>query len=273
MIKKAIYVSTILILLILAIKIYSNEKSWAIKFYTDNGKNQRRTLIYIKGDNMKLVTKDETYLYNSFSKKTSFINHKNKTYWTGNLPDFRKAVTKIEIQTDNDFLLNDSSFLKNLNTVNKEQLHQIINKDTVANLKIPDYNIYNNFKIISTPNFTSVGKYIVRKYEIRNADKLLEEIWIAENLLPHMGWDMSKFKDFLEVFFFHSGVAPYFNLDSYMKVRKNGLPLKVIIFHEKEKTIITMDHASKTKLNEDSFSIPEDFILTTVDQILTPTTN
>ncbi|MRT91444.1 hypothetical protein [Ancylomarina sp. 16SWW S1-10-2] len=222
---------------------------------------------------MKLVTKDATYLYNSFSKKINFLNQKNKTYWSGNVTDFRKAVTKIKTQTNKNFLLNDSSFLKNQNITSKDHLQKITTQKVEVNLLIPDYNIYDNFNIISTPNFTSVGEYIVRKYEIRNAVKLLEEIWIAENLLPHMGWDMSKFKDFLDVFFFHSGVAPYFNLNSYMKVRKNGLPLKVIIFHEKEKTIITMDHASKTKLNEDSFSVPENFILTTIDKILTPITN
>jgi len=44
--------------------------------------------------------------------------------------------------------------------------------------------------------------------------------------------------------------------------------MKVIIFHDQEKTVITMDHASRTKLSEESFSIPEKFKLTPIDQIL-----
>ncbi len=269
MLKRIIYISTILILLLLAIKYATDNKSWVIKFYVDNGGNQSRTLIYIKGGNMKLVTKDKTYLYNSDSKTISFINQKDNNYWSGNVSDFRKAVTKIKIQTDDDFLLNDISFLRNLNSVDKVHFQEMMNRRTGKNPLIPDYSIFNNFNIVSTPNFTSIGEYAVRKYEVRSSEKLLEEIWIAENLVSHMGWNMDDFKDFLEVFFFHSGVAPFFNLNSYMKVRKNGLPLKVIIFTGQEKTIITMDHASKTKLKDDAFSIPENFTLTTADEILT----
>jgi hypothetical protein len=270
MIKRAIYISTILILLLLVGKYLTDDKSWIIKFYVNQGENQSRTLIYVKGNNMKLVAKDKTYLYNSVSKTISFLNQKNKKYWSGNVSDFRKAVTKMKIQTDDDFLLNDISFLRNLNSIDMKNFQEMMNRRTGHNPLIPDYSIFNNFNIISTPNFTSVGEYAVRKYEVRSSEKLLEEIWIAENLVSHMGWDMADFKDFLEVFFFHSGVAPYFNLNSYMKVRKNGLPLKSIIFTGKVKTIITMDHASKAKLNEDDFSIPENFNLTSVDETLVP---
>jgi hypothetical protein len=244
--KRIIYISAILILLLLAAKHYTDNKSWVIKFYVDNGENQSRTLIYIKGNDMKIVTKDKTYLYNSVSKTISFISQNNNNYWSGNVSDFRKAVTEMKIQTDDDFLLNDISFLRNLNSVDKSNFQEMMNRRTGKNPLLPDYSIFNNFNIISTPNFTSVGEYAVRKYEVRSSGKLLEEIWIAENLLSHMGWNMVDFKEFLEVFFFHSGGAPFFNLNSYMKVRKNGLPLKVILFNGKEKTIITMDHASKT---------------------------
>ena len=268
MIKKIIYISASLILLLVIAKYFTDDKSWVIKFYVDQGEKRSRTLIYIKKDQMKIVTKDHTYLYNSVSKTISFINKKDNNYWLGNVSDFRKAVTQIKIQDDNDFLLNDVSFLRNLNSVDKKHFQEMMNRRTGQNPLIPDYSIFNNFNIISTPNFTSVGEYAVRKYEVRHSGKLLEEVWIAENLLSHMGWNMLNFKDFLEVFFFHSGVAPYFNLNSYMKVRKNGLPLKVIIFNGKNKTTITMDHASKTKLNKDDFSIPENFNLTTVDKTL-----
>lgn len=76
MIRKTFYISAVLILLLLATKFFTNEKSWVIKFYVDNGKNQSRTLIYIKGDKMKIVTKDRTYIYNTSSKKISFLNQK-----------------------------------------------------------------------------------------------------------------------------------------------------------------------------------------------------
>lgn len=273
MIKRAIYISISLILLLLVALYITDDKSWVIKFYANKGEFQSRTFIYIKGNNMKLVTKDQTYLYNSYSKAMSFINHQDKSYWSGNVSDFGKAVNRMKIQTKDDYLLNDINFLKNLNSKDKKQLQEIINKRVGKNPLAPDYSIFNNFNIISTPNFTSVGEYAVRKYEVRNSGKLLEEIYIAENLLPHMGWNMSDFKDFLEIFFFHSGVAPYFNLNSYMKVRKNGLPLKVIVFNGKEKNTITMDHASKTKLNADSFSIPEDVNKVSVDEVLRSATN
>ena len=273
MIKKVIYFSISLILLLLIAKYFTNDRSWVIKFYVDQGKSQSRTLIYIKGDQMKLVTKDHAYIYNSVSKIISIINTNNDNYWLGNLSDFRTAVTQMKIQNDTDFLLNDASFLRNLNSVDKKYFQEMIDRRVGKNPLIPDYSIFDNFNIINTPNFTSVGEYAVRKYEVKHSGKVLEEVWIAENLLSHMGWNMVDFKDFLEVFFFHSGVAPYFNLNAYVKVRQNGLPLKVIIFNGKEKTIITMDHASKTRLHEDDFSIPKNFIQTTVDEILTPITN
>lgn len=268
MIKKILYISATLILFLLVIKYTINDKSWVIKFYVDNGENQSRTLIYIKGDYMKIVTKDRTYLYNSDSKTISFVNQQERTYWLGKVKDFTKAVTEFKMRTDNDFLINDVSFLRNMNSIDRKHFEEMINRRTGKNPLIPDYSIFDNFNIKSTPNFTSVGDYAVRKYEVRNSGKVMEEIWIAENLLSHMGWNMDDYKGFLEAFFFHSGIAPYFNLNAYMKVRKNGLPLKVIIFHPTKKTVIKMDHASRTKLTDDLFSVPENFKFTPISQIL-----
>ncbi|MCZ4693075.1 hypothetical protein [Ancylomarina euxinus] len=217
---------------------------------------------------MKIVTKDLTYLYNSSSKTISFINQQERIFWSGEVNHFRKAVAEYKMQNDNDFLINDVSLLRNLNTIDKKLFEEMISRRIGKNPLIPDYSIYNNFNIKSTPNFSSIDDYIVRKYEVINEGKAIEEIWIAENILSHMGWNMDHFKDFLEAFFFHSGIAPYFNLNSYMKVRKNGLPVKVVISHDNRKTVIRMDHASRTKLTIESFSIPGNFKLTPLNQML-----
>lgn len=268
MIKKILYISSTLILLLLAIMYTANDKSWVIKFYVDRGEIQTRTLIYIKGDNLKIVTNDRTYLYNSSTETLSFVNQQERIFWSGEVNNFRKAVAEFKMQNSNDFLINDVSFLRNLNTIDKKLLKKMISRRIGKNPLIPDYSIYNNFNIKSTPNFSSIDDYVVRKYEVINKGKAIEEIWIAENILSHMGWNMDHFKDFLEAFFFHSGIAPYFNLNSYMKVRKNGLPMKVVIFHDNGKTVITMDHASRTKLTAESFSIPINFKLTPLNQML-----
>jgi len=268
MIKKTLYISAAFILLLLVIKYTTNNKSWVIKFYVDSGEIQSRTLIYIKGDNMKIVTNNRTYLYNCSIETISFVNQKEKSFWSGKVSDFKKAVTEFKMRNDNDFLINDVSFLRNLNSIDKKHFEEMISRRIGKNTLIQDYSIYNNFNIKSTPNFTSIDDYVVRKYEVINKEKVLEEIWIAENILSHMGWNMNHYKEFLEAFFFHSGIAPYFNLNSYMKVRKNGLPMKVVISNENEKTVITMDHASKTKLSEEAFSIPDNFKLTPINQVL-----
>lgn len=268
MIKKISYVVATLILLFLVIKYTTTDKSWVIKFYVENGEIQSRTLIYIKGDNMKIVTNNRTYLYNSKSKTISFINQKEKVFWSGQIKHFTQAVTELKMQNDDDFLINDVSFLRNLNSIDKQRFEEIIRRRTGKNPLIPDYRIYNNFNIKSSPNFSSIDDYAVRKYDVMHGDEVMEEIWVAENILSHMGWNMNSFKDFLEAFFFHSGIAPYFNLNAYMQVRTNGLPMKVIIFHDQEKTVIRMDHASRTKLNEESFSIPKKFKLTPIHQML-----
>ncbi len=244
------------------------EKSWVVKFYANNGENQTRTLIYIKGDNMKIVTNNNTYIYNSSLKQVNFINPKKESYWLGSIDDFKRSVTQLKIQTDRDFLIQNISFLKNMNSLDRDYFQRIINHETGKNRLIQDYSIYNNFNIRSTPNFTSISDFVVRKYEVLNKKTVVGEIWIAENLLSHMDWKMSNFKDFLETFFFHSGVAPYFNLDSYMKIRKNGLPMKVIIYPGKEKIVITMDHASKIDLDEKIFSIPKSYQLVDLSDIL-----
>lgn len=267
MIKKILYTITAFLLLLLVSIAFSSNKSWVVKFYVNNGGTLSRTLIYIKGDNMKIVSKNNTYIYNSKTKIITFANNLEEKYWSGKVKDFTKSVTKIKMRKENDFLINDVSFLRNLNSIDRNLFTELINRRTGHNPLIPDYTIFNNFNIKSTPNFTSVGEYVVRKYEVSNSGKVMEEIWIAENLLTHMGWNMDNFKDFLEAFFFHSGIAPYFNLNAYMKVRENGLPMKVIIFHDKEKTVISMDHASKINLTEDSFSIPKEFKLKTIDEI------
>jgi len=268
MIKKISYAVATLILLLLVIKYTTTNKSWVIKFYVENGEIHSRTLIYIKGDNMKIVTNNRTYLYNSKSKTISFINQREKVFWSGQIKHFTQAVTEFKVQNEDDFLINDVSFLRNLNSIDKKHFEDMISRRTGKNPLIPDYSIYNNFNIKSSPNFTSIDDYAVRKYDVMYGEKVMEEIWIAENILSHMGWNMNSFKNFLEAFFFHSGIAPYFNLNSYMQVRTNGLPMKVIIFHDQEKTVITMDHASRTKLSEESFSIPEKFKLTPINQIL-----
>lgn len=268
MIKKTFYISATLILLLLVIKYTTSDTSWIIKFYVDNGESQSRTLIYIKGDNMKIVTKDRTYLYNSGSKTISFLNQQERTFWSGEMKHFKNAITEHKMQNGDDFLINDVALLRNLNSIDKKLFEEMITRRIGKDPLIPDYSIFNNFNIKSTPNFSSINDYAVRKYEVIIEGKVIEEIWIAENILSHMGWNMDNFKGFIETFFLHSGIAPYFNLNSYMKVRKNGLPMKIVIFHEKTKTLITMDHAAKTKLTKESFSIPDNFKLTPINQML-----
>ena len=257
-----------MILFLFGIKYTTLDKSWVIKFYIDNGESQSRTLIYIKGDKMKIVTKNQIYIYNSDSKTINLVNQKERAYWSGKVNNFRKAVAEFKMQNDDDFLSNDVSFLRNLNSVDTKYLEEMISRRTGKNPLMPNYGIYNNFNIKSTPNFTSIDDYAVRKYEVINEGKVMEEIWVAENILSHMGWNMNHFKDFLEAFFFHTDITPYFNLNSYMKVRKNGLPMKVVIFHDKEKIVIRMDHASRIKLTKESFSIPVKFKLRPIQQML-----
>lgn len=257
--RKLLYISTVIVLILLTIKIFSDNKSWVIKLYMIHGENQTRNLIYIKGENMKIISEDKTYLYNSDSKIMSFINPKTKSYWSGKIEKFTQAVTKLKMRTEYSFLINDVSFLRNLNTLNKTHFDKIINRKSRKSSLIPDYNIFNNFNIKSTPNFTSVGGYAVRKYEITNSGKLLEEIWIAENLLTHIGWNMEDFKEFLDAYFFQSGISPFFNLNAYMEARKNGLPMKVIVHNNNQKREVTMEHVARKKLDNKVFSIPKDF--------------
>jgi len=221
--------------------------------------NQTRNLIYIKDENMKIVAEDKTFLYNSDSKIMSFINPKNETYWSGKIEKFTQTVTKLKMRTEYSFLINDVSFLRNLNALNKTHFDDIINRKSGKSHLIPDYSIFNNFNIKSTPNFTSVGGYAVRKYEITNSGKLLEEIWIAENLLSHLDWDLEDFKEFMDAYFFQSGISPYFNLNAYMEARKNGLPMKVIVYGNNQKWEATMEHVARQKLNDKVFSIPKSF--------------
>jgi len=205
---------------------------------------------------MKIITKDKSFLYNSDSKTMSYLNTKDKTYWSGKVEKFTQAVTTLKLKTDHSFLIHDVSYLRNLHTLDSTHFNEIIYRLSQENQVIPDYSIFNNFNIVSTPDFTSVGDYAVRKYEITHSGKLLEEIWIAENLLTHKGIDLADFKDFLSAYFFHSGVTPFFNLNAYMEVRKNGLPMKVVLYHNNQKWEATMEHVGSKKLKDRVFSIP-----------------
>ena len=217
---------------------------------------------------MKIISEDKSYLYNSDSKTMSFISPGDNTYWSGKVEDFAQAVTKFKLKTDHSFLINDVSFLRNLNTLNKSHFDEIIYRLAENKSILPDYRIFNNFNIESKPDFTSVGGYAVRKYEITNSGKLLEEIWIAENLLTHIGLNLDDFNDFLSAYFFHAGVSPFFNLNAYMEVRKNGLPMKVVLYHNDQKWEATMEHVGRKKIADKAFSIPDAFYMKSLDTML-----
>ena len=107
MIKKTLYISATLILLLLAIKYTTSNKSWVIKFYVDSGETRSRTLIYIKGYDMKIITNNKAYLYNSNTETISFVNQKERSFWSGKVNNFRKAVAEFKIQNDSISLCQD----------------------------------------------------------------------------------------------------------------------------------------------------------------------
>ena len=217
---------------------------------------------------MKIVAEDKTFLYNTDSEIMSFINPKDESYWSGKIENFTQAVTKLKMRTEYSFLIDDVSFLRNLKTLNKTHFNEIISRNSEKNSLIPDYCIFNNFNIKSTPNFTSVGGYAVRKYEISNYGKLLEEIWIAENLLTHLSCNMEDFKEFLDACFFQSGILPFFNLNAYMEAIKNGLPMKVIVYKNNQKWETTMEHVARKKLDDKVFSIPKNLERQSLEKIM-----
>jgi len=217
---------------------------------------------------MKIISEDKCFLYNSDSNTMSYLNTKDNTYWSGKVERFTQAITKFKLKTDHSFLINDVSFLRNLNTLNKNHFDDIFNRLAENKTILPDYRIFNNFNIVSTPDFTSVGGFAVRKYEITNSGKLVEEIWIAENLLTHIGLDLANFNDFLSAYFFHSGVTPFFNLNAYMEVRKNGLPMKVVLYHNNQKWEATMEHVGRKNIKDNIFSIPENYEMEALEKML-----
>ena len=261
--KKIVYTIFLSFCFIAALMFLSDSNGLVVKMRTSKDNKQSRTVFYFKKNRLKIVTENKTILFSK--NRISFLDHKKRTYWESSIKEFNKEVMKYRLSSENPYSEKSHFFYQNLAKKDKVSLKRIshgdVNREKTKNVKS---------EIFLTPDFTSIAGYAARKYEIRQNDEIVEEVWIAENLKNYLKYDLNLdlYHDYMNSFLQHSESKLYYHLESFMEVVENGFPMKIIMYGKGPVTETLVENLIKRDLEDSAFLIPEDYQLSDLKSMI-----
>ncbi len=227
-----------------------------------NGEVSRK-VFYIQKDKLKIVNENKSLIF--FEDQLCLFDNKKKIFWEGNMKEFNKGLLMYRMRTGSPYSSRSQFFYQNLSEKDKHFFTGVINeisgKKTEEALKC---------EIFKTPNFTSIAGYASRKFEIRQAGEIVEEIWISDNLKNYLNYelDLDIYHDFIQSYLHHSESKLYHHLESFMEIVKNGLPMKIKMYQGESFTETTVENLIRKRIKNSVFILPEGFEKCNLKEVL-----
>jgi hypothetical protein len=116
-------------------------------------------------------------------------------------------------------------------------------------------------EIFKTPDFTAISGYASRKFEIIQAGKLVEEIWVSENLKEYVNYELNLelYQDFMRTYIHQSESKLYCHLSSFMEIVQNGFPMKIRMCQNDTITETRVETLIKKRLDDSVFLVPKNY--------------
>ncbi|WP_372751109.1 DUF4412 domain-containing protein [Labilibaculum sp.] len=224
-----------------------------VEIRISKNENQSRNVFYFQKDKLKIVTEDISLIF--LEDQLCILDNEQKIFWKGKSKEFDKALILHRLGANSIYSAKSSIFQQDL--PEKYKYHP---KNKSATIVGKEDEII-EAKIYKTPDFISIAGYASRRFEIKEDDELVEEVWISDNLKHYVNYELNLelYQDFMRSYFLHSESKLYYHLGSFMEIVKNGFPMKINMYRNGVITETRVENLIKKRNKDSVFMIPEDF--------------
>lgn len=214
---------------------------------------ESRNIFYIQKEKLKVVTEEISLIF--LEDQLCVVDNQQKTFWKGSCEEFDKALILHRLGVNSIYSAKSRVFYQNLPEMYK--YHPKKKRAIIAEKKADE----TKCEIFKTPDFTAIAGYASRRFEIRKAGELVEEIWISDNLKEYVNYELNLelYQDFMRSYMHHSESRLYNHLSSFMEIVQNGFPMKIRMYREGTLTETMVKTLIKKKLDDSVFTVPKDY--------------
>ncbi|RUT73174.1 DUF4412 domain-containing protein [Ancylomarina longa] len=199
-----------------------------------------RNVFYLKDNKLKVVSESKTIVFKK--EQMALLDRNHKIYWEGSLNDFDQNLAK---------------YRSRFNNSDEKTKESKPSQEEICSIKI-------------TPDFISIAGYVSRKYELIKNKKVVEDVWIAENLKNYIRYnlDLNLYNDFMDELLQHSESPMHEHLDLFMDAVENGFPMKIRTYGEGSTTESEVLNLIKKNLDDSIFVVPNTYREVSFDQAM-----
>ena len=214
----------------------------------------------IEDNMMKSAGHDGSFIFNVNSREFYMIDDANKTYWQGQLDDFRENYyNAMKVAVD--------QMLSGLPPEQREMYKQMFG-DMVEIYSDPDPAKIKsvNIEVKKAGEAIEIAGYASTKYEVTVDGKLVEELWLSDEL------DVNEDLDFKAIAELMNEIRPnlddeflYEYTDEYMRLWEKGFRMKSIDDNGDMSEVIKVE---KKKISASEFQAPEGYSRLTIEEMM-----
>ncbi|MDQ2177471.1 DUF4412 domain-containing protein [Marinifilum sp. D714] len=248
--KLLLYTLLFLFCLIGVVIFFSRNDGLIVKMNINKNGTEFRNIYYLNKDKFKVVTENNSII---FSKgELSFLDTRKKRYWRGSIKEFNKCLLDFKLNSDIHLIARNNYFEKSLT---KQELRNV--KKIIEEISGKQNEQQTLREIKKTPNYSSIAGFASRKYLIKQNNKIVEEVWIAENLKNYINYDLNLdlYNDYMASLLQHTESKLYLHLESFMDLIENGFPMKIIMYGGNSITETEVKQLIKKKLSDSIFEV------------------
>ena len=219
-------------------------------------------IYYFRKNKLKIVTNERVILLEEDS--LHIINHKQKSYWKGSNSDYNRNISKLKFRKKSSNHLKKIAFhkkIKNQNEIvlNVEQKKK--NQRTVLKEKC---------LVNPTPDYVSIAGYASRRYEMKYANQIVQEVWIAENLKHYLNYELNLdlYDDFTDRLVMQYQSKNFQHIESTMEIIRNGFPMRIVSYKDSTKIISEVKNLIRTNLKDEDFIVPSQYQMVELEKII-----
>lgn len=248
--KSLLYTLIFLLCLTGILILFSRNDGLIVKMNINKNGKKYRNIYYLNKDKFKVVTENNSIIFSK--NKLCLLDTRKKEYWQGSIKEFNKCLMDSRLDSDIQIIARNNHFEKSLK---KQELRKV--KNIIEEISGKQNGARQQSEIKITPNYSSIAGFASRKYLIKQNNRVVEEVWIAENLKNYINYDLNLdlYNDYMASLLQHTESKLYLHLESFMDLIENGFPMKITMYGENSVTETEVKQLIKKKLSDSIFEV------------------
>lgn len=213
--------------------------------------------VYLQDNIMKVVQKEMITIFNLNTETITLMSPEKKTYWTGNVANYKTDMKSAIKQVMDEQLKNAPADKREMiKKVFEGMIASVDNPNQVSANQPKNYTL----EITRTNESQKVAGYTAVKYKVLVNNELKEEAWLSESNRAQDVLDINKFYNLFSDFTAQAGTTDFYQMhEKYLEFARKGFPLKSVNYYGGYETISEVTKLDKEKIDSLVFVVPADF--------------